>query len=424
MTTTITEQGKRIQKQKINLLLDEPFFGTLLMQLPISEDRSIPTFSVNGVAMRYNPDFCAKLTDTEIKGVLVHEIEHVALLHPWRRGQRDIRRCNVAGDYAINNYLKQYVDDAAAKRQPVPFTLPADALIDPAYKDLSMEEIYARLPQDPPSQSKEQSQEQDKQEQGEDGGGGGDDQSQQDDGDGQGDGNNDGQPGEPSSDGEFEDAPGDESEKKESEDNMKIAVMQAVEAAKAQGCMPAGMERMIKEAMEPKQPWQEVLREWMVAKANADYIWTQPNRRYLGSGFVLPSLKDRNAMGTLVVAVDSSGSIGQAQLDRFLGELNGICVDCSPEKVIVLVCDARVHTEQEFYRGEAPTAKLAGGGGTDFRPVFSRVEALGEDVAGLIYMTDLYGNFPDKAPEYPVLWAVTGNPSGKGPWGETLQVEL
>ena len=59
---------------------------------------------------------------------------HCALGHQCRRGERDPRLWNEAADLAINPIL---ISNG--------FTLPAGALIDPAFTNLSAEEIYARL---------------------------------------------------------------------------------------------------------------------------------------------------------------------------------------------------------------------------------------------------------------------------------------
>ena len=66
--------------------------------------------------------------------MLAHEVLHCALAHQCRRGKRELGLWNAACDYAVNPIL---LDNG--------MTLPADALVDPAFRDLSSEEIYARL---------------------------------------------------------------------------------------------------------------------------------------------------------------------------------------------------------------------------------------------------------------------------------------
>ena len=41
--------------------------------------------------------------------------------------------------------------------------------------------------------------------------------------------------------------------------------------------------------------------------------------------------------------------------------------------------------------------------------------------ACLVYLTDLQGTFPDKPPDYPVLWVTTTDQ--EAPWGETVRLE-
>ena len=57
-----------------------------------------------------------------------------------------------------------------------------------------------------------------------------------------------------------------------------------------------------------------------------------------------------------------------------------------------------------------------GGGGTSFRPVFEWVEKQGLRPEALVYFTDAEGEFPERAPHYPVIWLVKGREPV--PWGE------
>jgi predicted metal-dependent peptidase len=94
--------------------------------------------------------------------------------------------------------------------------------------------------------------------------------------------------------------------------------------------------------------------------------------------------------------------------------------EVKPESTHVVYCDAEVSKVETFDRDELIEFKPEGGGGTDFRPVFDWVEKEGIEPACLIYFTDLDGTFPDKEPEYPVLWVSVGR--AEAPFGETLQL--
>lgn len=92
----------RVARARTHLVLDEPFFGNLLYRLKFVEDPSADTAWVDGVHLGYNPNYVLELSDEELKGLLCHEVLHVANGHCWRRRWRTHERWNDACDYAIN----------------------------------------------------------------------------------------------------------------------------------------------------------------------------------------------------------------------------------------------------------------------------------------------------------------------------------
>ncbi len=77
----------------------------------------------------------------------------------------------------------------------------------------------------------------------------------------------------------------------------------------------------------------------MAATTPSDYRWTPPNRRYIASGLYLPSV-ERRGLGEIVIAVDTSGSIGKRELEQFAGEISAISEEAKPEALHVVYCDA------------------------------------------------------------------------------------
>ena len=128
-------------------------------------------------------------------------------------------------------------------------------------------------------------------------------------------------------------------------------------------------------------------------------------------------LSDKKKMNTLVIAVDTSGSCIDA-VPVFLRETAAILRDAgriaSGGELCYLECDAQITAECMFQDYSAAVSEFAsreveGGGGTDFRPVFSRIEELvseGKKIDGLFYLSDGDGCFPDKAPDYPVYFVM------------------
>ncbi|MFM0197247.1 hypothetical protein PQQ65_29495, partial [Paraburkholderia strydomiana] len=79
----------RISKQRTALVLDQPFFGALALRLKVVEDPSCKTFWTDSVSIGYNPSYLSQLNDLQTRGVLAHEVLHVAGGHCWRQGDRD-----------------------------------------------------------------------------------------------------------------------------------------------------------------------------------------------------------------------------------------------------------------------------------------------------------------------------------------------
>lgn len=364
---------KAVLQARAALVLDSPFFGALALRLRLEEDASCDTAWTDGQSIGYNPEFVESLSAAQLVGLIAHEVMHVAAGHPWRRDGRDAKRWNIAADYTINGTLT----DAGMQ-------LPAGALLDAQYTGKGAEWIFDRLP------------------------------AEGDDGSGTGSGGA-GEP-EPSPAGEVRDAPTDDDAPTEAE--WSQAVQQAANVAKARGSLPGALERFAAAAASPAVDWRAALARFVQLAAKNDYSWQRPNVRHLARGLYLPALRSE-AMGRLAVAVDVSGSVDPVQLEQFAAEIRGIAEQCRPEAVDVLYCDSRVQKRETFEEGDRVELRACGGGGTDFRPVF---EALAgeEPPACLVYLTDLYGRFPDAAPEFPVLWAATS--TAPAPWGERVAV--
>src|SRR4051794_24913236 len=134
MKSTSTPASPRIQKARTALVLDPPFFGSLLFRLKEQESRSVKTMATDGITLYYNPEFVDTLTAATLAGVLAHEVLHPALHHHVRRSGRDTKRWNVACDYAINPLLV----DAG-------LSLPEGVLLDNRFRGMSAEQIYNLL---------------------------------------------------------------------------------------------------------------------------------------------------------------------------------------------------------------------------------------------------------------------------------------
>jgi predicted metal-dependent peptidase len=120
------------------------------------------------------------------------------------------------------------------------------------------------------------------------------------------------------------------------------------------------------------------------------------------------------------VAIDTSGSIDQALLNTFLGEVESICAECRPSGITLIDCDAEINSVRECEPSDPLPRDFAGGGGTDFKAVFERLA--NDSPVCLIYFTDLEGNFPKCEPGFPTLWAAY-NTTKTAPFGVTVKLQ-
>ena len=403
-------QSDRIAAARMSVLLNAPFFASLLMRLKMERDDSVPTFCTDGRVIKYNEAFSAQLDDAELRGVLVHETLHCALGHLWRMAGRDPRRWNCAADYAINAWMTEY---AATESKFVLWTLPEGGLLDPQYAGMSSEAIYNRLPRPKPDNTE----------------GYGNPQGAAVAQDGAGKGL--GEVPEPApSCGEFEapaeDAPGegDKADNGGLEAEWAEAVSIAATLAQSMGTMPGCVQRLVRELLAPRVTWRDVLREFIRLRTKEDYCWSHPNRRHIARGIMLPSLHSER-MGRIVFGVDTSGSIDQVTLTEFATEIQAALDECRPEAIEVIYCDAAVNGAATFEPGDAVALEMKGGGGTRFAPVFEHIAKMDDEPVCLIYLTDLEGSFPKEEPGYPVLWAYRNRrrpEAPKVPFGEIVSV--
>jgi predicted metal-dependent peptidase len=398
----VVQEPIRLTELKVAMLLYVPFFASLMIDIlelkvgkfPEVFGNNTPTAATDGKTVWIDEDFLKGLKLAEAVFLLCHEIAHCMWMHMARgKNYLDVgfdganfnpSVWNMAGDYVINDMLvRSQIGD-----------MPKGGLHEPRKytHEMSADDVYRELMKDPPKQ-------------------------------GQGGHGGTGTPDQHGNQGVTLDThilkP-----QEIPEQEMRRAVKTASDAAKAQGSMPAALERFVTELMNPQVPWQEKLRYHVARSIGRDCkTWRSPNRRRLIlQKIYMPSYTGFSA-GEVVVAIDTSGSIGEGELNMFLSELAGILDDCKPEKVWVLAIDARVAAVTELDSGadiaNDPPA-LKGGGGTSFRPAFEWCHENGIEPASLIYFTDMCGDFPKEAPSYPVIWCATMD--SVAPWGETVRI--
>lgn len=215
----------------------------------------------------------------------------------------------------------------------------------------------------------------------------------------------------------------------ELERSIDARISASAAAAKSQGKLPAGLERLLQIALKPEVDWRERLWQFVTKIIPSDITWTRPKRRFIWQDLYLPS-QLKTGTGPILVIMDTSGSISfdgpNSEGGQFAAEIKSIHEDVKPEKLYVMYCDADVHPNRKgekidvFLPDDEFVLNPRGGGGTDFRPPFKLADKEGLDIQCAIYLTDMYGSFPEKQPPYPVLWVATSDT--QGPFGETIRI--
>ena len=209
------------------------------------------------------------------------------------------------------------------------------------------------------------------------------------------------------------------SERSQSEWDM--VVQAAMESAKARGQLPGNLERIFGARLQPKADWRDLYMLAVSKKIGNDrYTWDRLEPQLIWRGIGAPG---RTSFGcNLVIIVrDSSGSINDRTCAVFGAETRALLEQAKPRRVIIVDCDYRVQRWEEIEDLGDLEDKVKGGGGTAFEPVFERINSEGLEPDLVVYLTDLDGSFPSRAPGYPVIWGCI-DPAKKPPWGEVVYV--
>lgn len=406
----------KLSAARTRLILDKPFLGALVLRLPTkaADPKWCPTTATDARCFYYNPQYIEALSLAQTEFVLAHEALHCALSHFARRQHRVKSRWDVACDYAINPLL---IKEG--------FAQPPGTLWEQSFDGMTAEEIYPCIGENNAEQPMDRHI-YDAQERS--GSGAAPDTAHPHGLPSAGGSGNSGSEGEqpradasvhPEASGAAQPPPLSEGER----ESLAIQWQQRLAAA-AQQAMQAGklggeMARLVDHLLQPRLPWRMLLAHYVRAAGRDDFSYTRPSRRE--GDAILPSL--RSAELDVAVAIDTSGSISEQELTEFLGEVDALKGQMRA-RITLLACDAELaegspwvfEPWEECHFSDA----IQGGGGTRFSPVFDWINERDRAPDLLVYFTDGAGEFPARAPPYPVLWLVKGK--RPVPWGQRVQL--
>lgn len=117
MATKQSSASDKIMLEKLRLMSKHPFFASILLHFKFHEvkedDEDYQTLAVDAFGnVIYNPKFINKLTDIQLRFVLLHELMHVVLRHTYRIPDKTILKnkslksiWNFAVDLVANDIL-------------------------------------------------------------------------------------------------------------------------------------------------------------------------------------------------------------------------------------------------------------------------------------------------------------------------------
>lgn len=339
---------EKLTTARVGLLLKQPFFGNMATRMKLIDASDwCQTAATDGRNFFYNKDFVDGLETKELEFLFGHEIGHCVFDHFGRRGDRNPQLSNIAQDYAINQIL---VDEKVGKT-----ITKVKICYDPQYRGMAWEEIYDKIMENAEEISMEDLLNQlgDLLDEHLDDGSG----SPQDGQNGEG-GKEEGKSKKPVISKE---------EAKKIRDEIKEAMIQAAQAAGA-GRVPGQIQRLIKDLTEPKMDWREVLQMNIQSIVRNDYSFQRVNRKSQHSGAILPGLNNDETID-VAVAIDMSGSIGDADAKVFLSEVKGIMDQYADYKINLWCFDTEIYNPVEITQDNDQDFleyQPMGGGGTDF----------------------------------------------------------
>ncbi len=469
---------KRLQNARLSLMAKQPFYALLLMNMKFALDLSCETAYTDGDRVAFNPDFMNEIDDNELEFVLMHEVLHAALAHPFRhQSDYEQQEFDYACDIIVNsNILYSFGMDKSKitlKKYGESMHLLPNG--EEGYK-YSVEEAYKMLLAASAKTNKQNGK-------GQKGKGNGSEKingktqagtGDSDDGEGSG-GKGDSDAGkgvarpsledliasikkkndsirenleknrsEESSDGGNENGSEsfDDHSFWEGDDDMgsqRDAWMnRMVEATdiiasmskgeKSRGTVPAGVERIVNELKNPILDWRTILNDF-VQEDICDYSFSPPDKRMEDSPFFLPDFNEKDESAkNLLFMIDTSGSMSNDAITDCYSEIYGAIQQFNGKLTgklgffdAVVVEPVPFEDEDEF-----KIIRPKGGGGTSFHIIFDYVKEkmMDEPPVSIIILTDGYAPYPDEpaAMDIPVLWIINNKEAEAPSWGKVARM--
>jgi predicted metal-dependent peptidase len=377
------EQALKIAKITLMMGKQTTCYTTVVFSLKQKITEEIPTAATDGRELLINPDFFMNLSPNERLTLLAHEALHVLLDHMHRKGTRDHKLWNVAGDYVINNSLKQ-----------AQYAIPKGGLVDSKYDGMTTEQVYIILDKKTDQQKK------DLFNQCKDGSLNGNDITYPDQVD-----------------------PADAV----TQDEVTSVILRAMTQAKAMGqppgSLPSEVDIELQKILNPPLPWHIILQNYLTSFAKEDFTFRKANRRFLPDHY-LPTAHSE-AVCNIAIAVDISSSVSDHEFDVFIGKIAEIQAMMKPEKITIVSFNTQITGTQVLTVEDNPLTKLKfkGRGGTAIAPVLDWL-ADNKPTVALIFTDGEFDQVEPKDKSIPMVWLIHNAPHWKTKYGRVINYNV
>lgn len=314
--------------------------------------------------------------------VYLHELMHIAFFHVPRMRKVEYRFLwNIACDIVVNGYIRE--------REYDNLKLPSNVVVDILLEHKSVEDIYAHLLKKAKEDNIDITSESITQ---------GDVQEAL---------------GYPSNvSGIQEDMDYKNVATKEELKDKKSSVSKAINAM--YGSLPGHLREAVQVSLREDVDWVDLLSAYFVKYAD-DYSYQVFDRRF--EDFYLPDIYGEKVKGR--VEIDTSGSISKKQLNIYLGNLFSLLQSFDNISLTVSLFHVKSYLEVHDVSDTSLLSNLkVQSGGTSFVDSLKKAEA--EEVDFVIFLTDLYGEFPLNEPDCDVIWLSNGG--NEAPFGQVIKL--
>lgn len=398
----MTDLPRELSKLKANMLNDRAttFLTPEIFKTEVLFDETIPSAATDGKVILFNPKFFEEMTFKNKVFVLSHEVLHMLFEHldTAKLTSKDPEIFNYATDSVVNATLKM-----ANIGEIKPGGIDCDwngnvelkvngatIIIKECHKKSALEvydELIKHIRNHPPKQGQ----------------------------------------GRPVMDGSgkrFDDHKYNKStpeQKKEAKKRLQDIFAEG----KMKGNVPGFLMDKIEKMLESKVDWRAELKERLLPRMKTRPTYSKPKRNNPYRDFILPGMKKEGL--NIIVAIDTSGSIGMKERKYFLGEIDAIfnCFPPNSVKMTVMFHDTVVYHQFDAADATDVMREKQRSGGTSHIDVFEKADAERPDT--LVLLTDGESDFPQDTCIPNVIWICTDKSGAKripDNLGKVIQVDL